>query len=141
MDIPKNISQHIQILDIVNHILRSLPKTLVATIIDYCELRAINHHGSAVSLQEINLLSDVLSTKDCNTRSLTKLSLCYSSMTEECIVSLAKALADNTSLEKLVISQNKIGSYSTRALAAALRDNATLLELRLSYNSDFPLNL
>lgn len=47
---------------------------------------------------------------------------------------IAKALRENSTLEKLDLSWNKLGMSSALCIGDALRDNNTLLELNLAYN-------
>jgi hypothetical protein len=70
-----------------------------------------------------------------NTLCLTYLHLRIVDVCDDGAIALASSLKSNTTLDKLVLANNRIGDTSAHAFADALRSNTTLAKLKLYQNN------
>lgn len=83
-----------------------------------------------LTVADVVIMSDILR----ETRTLEKLYLINSDISDDHIIALSNGLKVNSTVELLCMTKNKIGDKGMAALAHAVRRNKTLQELYLSMN-------
>ena len=102
----------------------------VATVVDALRrgsrLTALDLHESSLPLHVAHSLADVLAQPSCRLRSLR---LTSNALPVRTVVRLASALANNTHLRTLDLSNNNVGAMGARALLASATASGALIEV------------